>query len=75
MEKFYELDFSEFKSALKIKSLSMNDEEDLLTRFKGKKEELVAMKGEIDRVDNEIDEMVFDLYGLTEEERKVVRCG
>ena len=28
--------------------------------------------GEIERTDKEIDEMVFDLYGLSEEERRVV---
>ena len=28
---------------------------------------------EIDSVDNSIDEMVFDLYGLTKEEREIVR--
>ncbi|MCK4402489.1 MAG: hypothetical protein KAV98_01790 [Dehalococcoidia bacterium] len=27
---------------------------------------------EINRTDNEIDELVYDLYGLTEEERKIV---
>ena len=30
---------------------------------------------EIERTDKEIDNLVYDLYGLTEEERKIVEGG
>jgi len=30
------------------------------------------LKNEIDNCDKEIDEMVFDLYGLDESERKII---
>ena len=30
------------------------------------------LQSEIDRLDREIDEMVYDLYGLSEEERRVM---
>ncbi|MFH1560035.1 MAG: hypothetical protein ABID84_01300 [Chloroflexota bacterium] len=30
---------------------------------------------EVERVDGEIDELVYELYGLTEEERRVVEGG
>ncbi|MDP2395582.1 MAG: hypothetical protein Q8S84_04290 [bacterium] len=50
----------------------MLEEEDLMNWFKIKKEELVSLKYEIDECDREIDEMVFDLYGLSEDERSVV---
>jgi len=32
-------------------------------------------KAEIDKTDREIDDMVFDLYGLSEDERKIVLGG
>ena len=40
--------------------------------FTKKKAEAPALQSEIDRLDREIDVMVYDLYGLIEEERKVV---
>ncbi|MCK9271954.1 BREX-1 system adenine-specific DNA-methyltransferase PglX [Candidatus Gracilibacteria bacterium] len=72
LEKFYLFDFLEFKKALNIKKISMNDEEDLMNWFNSKKSDLMNLKTEIDICDKKIDEMVFDLYGLDEEERKVV---
>lgn len=32
----------------------------------------LALKAEIEKTDNEIDRMVYELYGLTEEENKIV---
>ena len=40
--------------------------------FTKKQTEAHALLSEIDRLDREIDEMVYELYGLTEEERKVL---
>ena len=72
LEKFYESDFADFKKALGIKKISMTEEEDLLNWFNAKKNDLLILKSQTDTCDKEIDEMVFDLYGLDEEERKVV---
>jgi hypothetical protein len=72
LEKFYELDFSEFKKQLKIKKISLDEEMELQEFFDKKKSEVLVLKGEIDETDLEIDEMVFELYGLSEEEREVV---
>jgi hypothetical protein len=41
--------------------------------FEGYKKEILELKSEIDVCDGEIDEMVFELYGLSEEEKEVVR--
>jgi hypothetical protein len=43
-----------------------------LSYFTKKKKEFLEIKGQIDATDREIDDMVFDLYGLTGEERKIV---
>lgn len=36
------------------------------------KQKALALKAEIDQTDKEIDQMVYELYGLTEEEIKIV---
>lgn len=40
--------------------------------FEAKKAEVQALKTEIGRTDNEIDQMVYGLYGLSEEEIGIV---
>lgn len=40
--------------------------------FHTEKEKAVALQNDIDRFDKEIDQMVYALYGLTEEEVKIV---
>lgn len=40
--------------------------------FEVKKKEALALKAEIDRTDKEIDQLVYELYGLTEEEIRIV---
>ena len=90
LEKFYELDFSEFMkqmnkganflnkgacSLVQKKKISMEEEMELMNLFNKKAEELQSIKKEIDKQDKIIDEMVFDLYGLDEYERKVVLEG
>jgi hypothetical protein len=50
----------------------MNEEAELMGFFETKKSEIVMLKSKIDVTDREIDVMVFELYGLSEEERRVV---
>jgi hypothetical protein len=40
--------------------------------FKSKQREALAIKDIIDRTDREIDQVVYELYGLTEEEIAIV---
>ena len=40
--------------------------------FETKKAEAQNLKAEIDKTDREIDLMVYELYGLTEEEIKII---
>jgi hypothetical protein len=56
-------------------ALSLSDQDQREPYFKEYKEKILLLKGEIERTDKEIDEMVFDLYGLNEEERKVILGG
>jgi hypothetical protein len=43
--------------------------------FETEKSKANTIQQLIDKTDKEIDEMVYELYGLTEEERKVVEEG
>jgi uncharacterized coiled-coil DUF342 family protein len=74
VQKFYELDFADFVKELKKSKiiLSLKDQDEWEEYFEGYKTEIVDLKTKIDACDTEIDEMVFDLYGLSEEEREVV---
>lgn len=77
LQTFDELDFKGFAAELKkqkIKlSLSQQDEwEDYFNQYAISCNEL---KSQIAATDAEIDDKVFDLYGLTEEEREIVMKG
>ena len=74
LQTFDTMDFKGFVAELKkqkIKlTLSQQDEwEDYFTERVAECQELSA---QITATDNEIDNKVFDLYGLTEEERRIV---
>lgn len=75
LEKFYDFDFGSFVNELKKNkiSLSLKDQDEWEEYFSSYKNEILELKSEIENCDREIDEMVFDLYGLSEEERDVVR--
>ncbi|MCA1763432.1 MAG: N-6 DNA methylase, partial [Flavobacteriales bacterium] len=68
------LDFKGFLGELKKKKvkLTLDEEAEWMDYFEKKKAEALALQSEIDRLDEEIDKMVYELYGLTEEEIKVV---
>jgi uncharacterized coiled-coil DUF342 family protein len=74
LESFYNLEFSEFIKELKKKKveLSLKDQDEWEDYFDSYKKEILELKSEIDSCDKEIDEMVFELYGLDEGERGVV---
>ena len=48
------------------------DEMDWMEVFENKKLEAQTIKYEIEKTDKEIDQMVYELYGLTEEEIKII---
>lgn len=74
-----ELEFGEFITELNkaIKKaggekLSKMDEMEWMEVFETKKAEAQTLKAEIDKTDKEIDQMVYTLYGLTEEEIAII---
>lgn len=76
---WYDLDFPDFIKELnkaiktaKGSPLTKKDEFEWMELFEENKKKALALKAEIDRTDKEIDQMVYELYGLTEEEIKIV---
>ncbi|PIQ27625.1 MAG: hypothetical protein COW63_15775 [Bacteroidetes bacterium CG18_big_fil_WC_8_21_14_2_50_41_14] len=74
LETFYESDFKSFLSELKKQKviLSLADQSEWKDYFEKTKSKINLLQSEIEKVDREIDQMVYELYGLTEEEIKIV---
>lgn len=77
LEKFYEHDFKSFVDELKKQkvTLSLKDQDEWEDYFNSYKLEINTLQTEIAKTDKEIDQMVYELYGLTDEEIKVVENG
>jgi len=74
LQNWPELDFKGFLAELKKKKvkLSLEEEAEWMNYFNKKKAEANALQSEIDRIDKAIDQMVYELYGLTQEEIEIV---
>ena len=74
LEAFYELDFKSYLKELKKKkvALSLTQQDEWESYFDSYKKELLDLQSQIDETDREIDRMVYELYGLSEDEVAVV---
>jgi len=74
LEKWQELSYSDFIKELKKKkiTLSLSEEADWQDYFEENKQKAQALQTQIHQTDKEIDTMVYELYGLTEDEIKIV---
>lgn len=52
--------------------LNLSDEAEWMSYFNEQKQKAQELKSEINQIDKEIDQMVYELYGLTEEEIRIV---
>lgn len=74
LEKFYTLGVHPFIEELekqKVK-LSLSQKEELIAWYKEKSEKLNQIQSEIDKLDKTIDQEVYKLYNLTEDEIKII---
>ena len=74
LQTFDQLDFKGFtaelkKQKIKLTLVQQDEWEDYFNQYRVACQELTS---QIAATDNEIDKRVFDLYGLTDEERKIV---
>ena len=74
LEAFYESDFKTFLKELKKKkvTLTLKEQDEWEEYFESYQKELLEIKVQIDTTDKQIDEMVYYLYGLNEDEVAVV---
>ena len=75
LENWEALDFKGFSAELARQkvTLSLAQKSEWLGHFEQERARVQALHDEIRATDHRIDELVFDLYGLTAEERAVVR--
>jgi type I restriction-modification system DNA methylase subunit len=77
LQNWPDLDFKGFLGELakaKVK-LSLSEEAEWMAYFNEQKAKAQALQSEITRIDKEIDALVYQLYGLTEEEIRIVEGG
>lgn len=55
--------------------LNLSEESEWMAYFNEQKQKALALQSEINRIDAEIDALVYQLYGLTEEEIRIVEGG
>jgi len=79
LSNWHEVDFTEFIKELnkaikasKGTSLTKKDEFEWMELFEENKKKALDIKSQIDQTEKEIDRMVYELYGLTEEEIQIV---
>jgi hypothetical protein len=81
LEHFDTLEFSQFLAELKKQTrghaplLSLNQQDEWAEYFNVYKSECTTFVQQIEATDKEIDRMVYALYGLTEEEIKIIVPG
>jgi type I restriction-modification system DNA methylase subunit len=74
LESWYDLSYADFLKELKKKKveLSLSQKAEWEDYFLAEQQKAIALKTKIDTTDKEIDQMVYELYGLTEEEIEIV---
>ncbi len=75
LSKFYELDFSTLIDIIYKRSthkLSLKEADEWQDYFNAHKSDILRLIDENRRLVTELDSMVFDLYGLTEEQRNII---
>ncbi|WP_375561426.1 Eco57I restriction-modification methylase domain-containing protein [Bernardetia sp. OM2101] len=74
LENFYELDFRGFLKELEKKkiTLSLFKQEEWQDYFEANKKEVLTIYNQIQTTDKQIDNLVFELYGLSEAEIEII---
>ncbi len=77
LETFYDYDFKTFVAELKKQkvTLSLVQQDEWEEYFKTYKTEINNLQKQITQTDNQIDLMVYELYGLSEGEIRIVEGG
>jgi len=71
---WFVMTFEDFLNELKKQKIkfSLSDQAEWMEYFETEKAKALSIQSDIDKTDREIDAMVYELYGLTEEEIAIV---
>ena len=74
LQGWYDLQFKDFSKELKKQKikLGLSEEAEWMQYFNEQKEKAQTLKSKIEKTDKAIDQMVYELYGLTQEEIRIV---
>jgi seryl-tRNA synthetase len=74
MRNWFQFEFKVLLKELKKQKviISLNEEAKWLQYFKEQKEKTKELESKISQLDNEMDKIVYELYGLTEDEINIV---
>jgi len=74
LNNFYNLDFKEFIKEIqnKNKIMSIEKESELMDFFEKNKNEVLKLVNEISQTGKELDQKVYKLYGITDEEKEII---
>jgi len=76
LDSFYELEFNDFVKEiekLSKKKLSLKEQDEWEDYFNEYKKDLSNLKNNIEKTDNEINQMVYKQYGLSKEEIQIIK--
>ena len=71
LSRWWTLDFTDFVKLLKVK-LSIKQKDELIQLFDKYKSELQSLENRIQTTNHEIDQLVYELYGISQEEIAIV---
>ena len=74
LKNFEELDFNQFQNQLKKQkiTLSLEQQDEWEEYFLNKKKEILVNIQKINKIDAELDELIYQIYGLTEDDIKII---
>jgi hypothetical protein len=74
LQYWYQFEFKDFLKELKKQkiTISLNEDAEWMQYFKEQKEKTAELESKILQTDNEMDLIVYELYGLTDDEIKIV---
>lgn len=74
LNKWWELDFADFQKVLKLK-LSLSEKDELLQLFEKYRIELSSIDNELQKTSHEIDQLVYQLYKLSDIEVSLIEAS
>jgi seryl-tRNA synthetase len=74
MQNWFQFEFKDLLKELKKQkvNIGLNEEAEWLKYFKEQKEKTQELESKISKVDNEMDKIAYEVYGLTEDEINIV---